>query len=78
MVRMGCLCKTLEQWENYPILKSNVGEFPDDRLEISLERAAMFELAKATALRMTLPTDNQPADEKSGMTVQNSDGCLPK
>jgi hypothetical protein len=54
-VRMGCLFKTFQEWENYPILKSNVGEFPDDGSERSLERAAMFELAKAEALRMTVP-----------------------
>jgi hypothetical protein len=54
-VRMGCLSKTLHEWENYPILKSNVEEFPDDGSERSLDRAAMFELAKAAALRMTVP-----------------------
>jgi uncharacterized protein YjbI with pentapeptide repeats len=54
-VRMGCLFKTFQEWENYPILKSNVGEFPDDGSGRSLERAAMFELAKAEALRMTVP-----------------------
>jgi hypothetical protein len=54
-VRMGCLFKSLKEWENYPILKSNVGEFPDDGSDASLDRAAMFELAKAAALRMTVP-----------------------
>ena len=55
LVRMGCLFKSLEEWENYPILKSNVGQFPDDGSERSIDRAAMFELAKAAALRMTVP-----------------------
>lgn len=55
MVKMGCLEKTIEQWDKVDIRKSNEGEFPDDGSEMCEDRAGLFELAKATALRMTLP-----------------------
>ena len=55
MVKMGCLENTIEKWEKVGIRKSNLSEFPDDGSEICEDRAGLFELAKATALRMTLP-----------------------
>jgi uncharacterized protein YjbI with pentapeptide repeats len=51
-VRMGCLWKSLEDWEIIGIRKSNESEFPDDGSESCEERVAAFEFAKAAALRM--------------------------
>jgi hypothetical protein len=53
-VRMGCLFKSLEDWDKIGIRNSNLSEFPDDGSERSEERAAAFEFAKATGLRMKL------------------------
>jgi uncharacterized protein YjbI with pentapeptide repeats len=55
MVRMGCLWKTLEDWENVGIRKSNPSEYPDNGSEVSEERVRAFEFAKDAALRMKLP-----------------------
>ena len=54
-VRMGCRFNTLEEWASIDLRSNNIGEFPDDGSEISEERAALFELAKAAAMRMNLP-----------------------
>jgi len=51
---MGCLFKSLEDWDKIGIRNSNLSEFPDDGSERSEERAAAFEFAKATGLRMKL------------------------
>ena len=52
-VRMGCLFKSLEDWESGGGIKqSNLSEFPDDGSEASEERAVAFEFAKAAVLRM--------------------------
>ena len=51
-VQMGCLWKSLEDWEKIGIRKSNESEFPDDGSEKCEERVAAFEFAKAAALRM--------------------------
>ncbi len=51
-VRMGCLFKSLEEWEKTGIRKSNLSEFPDDSSNKCEERVAAFEFAKATALRL--------------------------
>ena len=63
MVKMGCLEKTIEQWDKVGIRKSNLSEFPDDGSEICEDRAGLFELAQATALRMTLPATLRDAVE---------------
>ena len=55
-VQMGCLWKSLEEWEKVGIRKSNPEEFPDDGSERCEERVAAFEFARAAALRMKLPT----------------------
>jgi hypothetical protein len=55
IVRMGCLWHTVEEWDEVGIRQSNTSEFPDDGSEMSEDRAAMFELAKSAALRMSLP-----------------------
>jgi len=50
---MGCLFKSLEQWEaEGGIRKSNLIEFPDDSSEKSEERERAFEFAKAAALAL--------------------------
>jgi hypothetical protein len=54
-VRMGCLFKSLEDWEKIGIRKSNIGSYPDDGSERSEVRAAAFEFAKAAAMRMKFP-----------------------
>ena len=51
-VRMGCLWKSLEDWETVGIRKSNLSEFPDDGSEQCEERVAAFEFAKSAALRL--------------------------
>ncbi len=51
-VRMGCLWKSLAEWEEIGIRGSNPSEFPDDGSVASEERVAAFEFAKAAALRM--------------------------
>ena len=58
-VRMGCLFKSLEDWDRIGIRKSNLSEFPDDGSDRSEERIAAFEFAKAAALRMKLPTKEE-------------------
>ena len=54
-VRMGCLFKTLDEWEAIGIRDSNEDEFPNDGSDKCEERAAAFEFAKAAVLRMKLP-----------------------
>jgi hypothetical protein len=51
-VRMGCLWKSLDEWESIGIRKSNPSEFPDDGSDRCEERVAAFEFAKAAALRL--------------------------
>jgi len=55
MVKMGCLEKTLAEWERVGIRKSNEGEFPDDGSEYCEDRVGLFNLAKATVTSMGLP-----------------------
>jgi hypothetical protein len=52
MVRMGCLWKTLEEWEKIGIRRSNLSQFPDDGSDRCEERVAAFEFAKAAVLQM--------------------------
>jgi hypothetical protein len=59
-VRMGCLFKSLEDWDKIGIRKSNLKEFPDDGSEKCEERVAAFEFAKSAALRMKLPEKEGP------------------
>jgi uncharacterized protein YjbI with pentapeptide repeats len=54
-VRMGCLWKSLDEWERIGIRKSNPSQYPDDGSEKCEERVAAFEFAKASVLRMKLP-----------------------
>ena len=51
-VRMGCLFKSLDEWDKIGIRNSNPSEFPDDKSEASEERVIAFEFAKAAALRL--------------------------
>lgn len=52
-VRMGCLFKSLEDWEKEGgIRKSNLLQFPDDGSEACEERVRAFEFAKTTALSL--------------------------
>jgi hypothetical protein len=55
---MGCLFKSLEDWEKIGIRKSNLAEFPDDGSDKCEERVAAFEFAKAAALRMKPPASS--------------------
>jgi len=55
-VRMGCLFKSLEDWdEQGGIRTSDLNEFPDNGSDASEERVLAFEFAKATALRIKIP-----------------------
>jgi hypothetical protein len=60
-VRMGCLFKSLEDWEKIGIRKSNISQYPDDGSEQCEERVAAFEFAKAAVLRMKLPASEAAA-----------------
>ena len=51
-VRMGCHFNTLEEWASIDLRSNNISGFPDDGSELSEERVALFELAKASAMRM--------------------------
>jgi uncharacterized protein YjbI with pentapeptide repeats len=51
-IRMGCLWKSMDEWESVGIRKSNLSQYPDDGSDKSEERVAAFEFAKAAALRM--------------------------
>jgi hypothetical protein len=51
-VRMGCLFKSLEDWDKIGIRKSNLQAYPDDGSDQSEDRVAAFEFAKAAVLRM--------------------------
>jgi hypothetical protein len=52
-VRMGCLFKSLGQWDaEGGIRNSNLSEFPNDGSDKCEERVAAFKFAKAAALRM--------------------------
>ena len=54
-IRMGCLWKSLEKWDEEGVRNSNPSEFPDDGSEVCEDRVAAFEFAKAAVLRMKLP-----------------------
>ena len=49
-VRMGCLWKTVEQWDAIGIRNSNKGEFPDDGSEKCERRVRAFEFTRTEAL----------------------------
>ena len=51
-VKMGCLFKSLDEWDKIGILKSNESEFPDDGSRKSIERKEAFEFAKNAALKL--------------------------
>ena len=51
-VKMGCLFKSLEEWDRVGILESNTTEFPNDGSRKSQERAEAFEFAKNVALKL--------------------------
>ena len=51
-VRMGCLWKSVEEWDRIGIRNSNPGEFPDDGSEKCERRVRAFEFARAEAVRM--------------------------
>ena len=51
-VRMGCLWKTVEDWDRIGIRASNPGEFPDDGTERCEERVRAFEFTRTAALRL--------------------------
>ena len=51
-VRMGCLWKSLEEWDTIGIRKSNTSEFRDDGSERSERRARAFEFTRAQAVRL--------------------------
>ena len=54
-VRMGCLWKSLEDWDKIGIRESNLSEYPNDRSFKCEERASAFEFAKSVALRFEVP-----------------------
>ena len=51
-VRMGCLYKTMPEWDAVTIRESNTSEFPNDGSAKSEQRARAFEFARGEALLM--------------------------
>jgi hypothetical protein len=51
-VRMGCLWKSVEEWDRITIRASNIDEFPDDGSAKCEERVRAFEFVRDMALRM--------------------------
>ena len=51
-VRMGCLYKTVPEWDAVTIRESNTSEFPNDGSARSERRARAFEFARGEALIM--------------------------
>ena len=51
-VRMGCLWKSVEEWNRIGIRASNPGEFPDDGSEKCEERVRAFNYVHDEAVRM--------------------------
>ena len=64
-IRMGCLWKSLAEWEKIGIRNSNLSEFPNDASPKCEDRAAAFNFAKAAVLRMKLPEVAKPAATKA-------------
>ena len=52
-VRMGCLWKSVEEWDAMGIRNSNKSEFPDDGSEKCERRVRAFEYTRAEAVRMS-------------------------
>ena len=51
-VRMGCLWKSVEEWDHIGIRNSNPDEFPDDGSEKCEQRVRAFDFTRAEAVRM--------------------------
>jgi len=51
-VRMGCLWKTVEEWDALGIRNSNTREFPDDNSSNSERRVRAFEFTRTETLLM--------------------------
>ena len=51
-VRMGCLFKSLDEWEAVGIRKSNLDQYPDDGSDKCEQRVRAFEYAKQEALAL--------------------------
>ncbi len=64
-VRMGCLWKSVKEWDRITIRASNTGEFPDDGSAKCEERVRAFEFVRDMALRMAeeWKTNNSETEE---------------
>jgi uncharacterized protein YjbI with pentapeptide repeats len=51
-VRMGCLWKTVADWDQVTIRQSNLREFPDDGSTKSERRVRAFDFTRAEAVRL--------------------------
>lgn len=51
-IRMGCLFKTVAEWDAIGIRASNLHEYPNDGSERSERRVRAFEFTRAEAVRM--------------------------
>jgi len=54
-IRMGCLWKSLEDWEKIGIRESNTSEYPNDGSAKCEERVRAFEFARVAALALVAP-----------------------
>ena len=59
-VRMGCLWKSVEEWDSVGIRNSNPKEFPNDGSQASDRRARAFEFTKAVALDLAKDARRNP------------------
>ena len=59
-VRMGCLWKTVNQWDSIGIRNSNKHEFPDDGSEKCERRVRAFEFTRIEAIRLAEKVRSQP------------------
>ena len=62
-VRMGCLWKSVEEWDRIGIRQSNVREFPNDGSEKCERRVRAFNFTKAEALRLAAKVQPEAAPE---------------
>ena len=75
-VRMGCLWKTVEDWDKIGIRNSNLREFPDNGSETSERRARAFDFARAAAISLAEKAKANPLKLAPGPQAPVSKGNL--
>jgi len=75
-VRMGCLWKTVDEWDKVGIRKSNLREFPDNGSETSERRARAFEFTRTAAVSLAEKAKANPLKLKPEPVPPVSKGDL--